>query len=68
MGNKYNELVGDYKGYNDKLNPNIPLEFATAAFRVGHPLLIPEYPIIDEEGRIIDELQLKDIFFAPEKL
>ena len=40
IGSKYNEIVGPYRGYRSNLNPNIPVEFSTAAFRIGHSLLV----------------------------
>lgn len=68
FGNKYDYLIGSYKGYNAHVNPNIPLEFASAAFRVGHSLLISKHPILNKKGKVIEELTLKDLFFSPEKL
>lgn len=53
LGDSYNKIVGPYRGYNKNLNPNIPTEFSTASYRLGHTLLINSIPTIDKRGRII---------------
>lgn len=45
------------------MNPNIPTEFSTAAFRLGHPLLINKIPAIDDNGKVYEEYALNDLFF-----
>ena len=32
----FNELIGNYTGYNDAINPGVPNGFSTAAYRFGH--------------------------------
>ena len=61
----YEKYVGLYKGYNAKINPAIPIEFATGTFRVGHPLLVSDHPIINQNGQTTEILKLKDIFLSP---
>lgn len=69
LGKKaYNKLIGEYKGYDSKINPEIVLEFASAGFRVGHPLLVSKHPLVSLHGRTLSKLRLKDAFFAPEVL
>ena len=45
---KYYEEIGTYKGYNSSENPNIVTEFSTAAFRIGHSLIVNKYPLINQ--------------------
>lgn len=55
---------GYYKDYNPNCNPSIFTEFAAAAFRIGHSLLRPHIPRVDENYQIVDPpLLLRDFFF-----
>ncbi|XP_048519800.1 uncharacterized protein LOC109542192 [Dendroctonus ponderosae] len=55
---------GYYKDYNPSCNPSIFTEFAAAAFRIGHSLLRPHIPRLDENYQIVDPpLLLRDFFF-----
>ena len=43
----FDHFIGQYKGYNDRINPSIPTEFSTAAFRFGHSQVRPGYTLLD---------------------
>ena len=68
LGPFYTAYIGPYKGYNPNVNPNIPLEFATTGFRIGHPLLVSDHPLIDETGKTVRVLKLKNLFENPKLL
>ena len=61
----YGEIIGDYKGYDSSVNPNIENEFATAAYRVGHSLLVDKFPQVNKDWDIIEEFRLTDMFGNP---
>lgn len=52
LGDSYKDIVGNYNGYKENVNPNIPTEFSTACFRLGHPLLVNKVPTINSYGQI----------------
>ncbi|XP_030764451.1 uncharacterized protein LOC115888752 [Sitophilus oryzae] len=55
---------GYYKEYNPNCNPAIFTEFATAAYRIGHSLLRPHIPRMDNNYQIVEPpLLLRDFFF-----
>ncbi|XP_060522685.1 uncharacterized protein LOC132699805 [Cylas formicarius] len=55
---------GYYKEYNPHCNPSIFTEFATAAYRIGHSLLRPHIPRLDNNYQIVDPpILLRDSFF-----
>lgn len=65
LGDEYKKIVGNYNGYKPYVNPNIPTEFATAAFRVGHSLLVNQYSFINKKGDNYQNTQLNDLFLSP---
>lgn len=58
-------MVGKYRGYNPAVNPNIPVEFSTASFRIGHPLIVDNYPMRDRSYKIYTTFPLSEVFFNP---
>lgn len=63
LGDKYNEIVGPYRGYKSNVNPNIPTEFSTASYRLGHSLLVNKIPAVKANGNVEKEFSLNDLFF-----
>ena len=59
-------LLGTYAGYNPYIDGSLPNSFATAAFRMGHSQIQPEFFLIDENGRSMPPLRLVDAFFKPQ--
>ena len=50
LGIEYDTHVGKYSGYKPYINPNIPIEFSTAAYRVGHTLIMDTFHLINKYG------------------
>ena len=63
----FNELIGNYTGYNDAINPGVPNGFTTAAYRFGHSQIRPTFDRLNENYDSIDAgpLNLVDAFFNP---
>jgi peroxidase len=61
------EMLGEYQGYNDSVNPTILNSFATAAYRFGHTQILPFLPRLDENWQETDHkhLPLFNAFFSP---
>ena len=53
-----------YAGYKSNVNPGIANEFSTAAFRL-HSLINNDVEFFDNDGRALDEIELRDAFFNP---
>ena len=67
LGPFFNQLIGDYDGYNDAIDPGMPNAFTTAAFRLGHSQLRPAFDRLDESFNplSVGPLDLVDAFFNP---
>lgn len=50
------------QGYNEHINPQVAIEFATAAFRMGHTLLPNHIIKMDKRYFPIGSLPLEEIF------
>jgi len=59
-----------YRGFDDRVDPRIANEFATAAYRIGHSLLSPVLRRIGADGATLaaGDLPLREAFFNPEPL
>ena len=57
--------VNAYNGYDSSVNPQMSLEFSTAAFRLGHTALPNQISLIDEQGVFQGKVLLRDLFFRP---
>ena len=62
------DALSDYAGYDPAVNPQIAVEFATAAFRVGHTMLSSDIFRLQEDGDESDfgHLTLQEAFFRPD--
>lgn len=58
-------VVSSYAGYDDSVNPNMSLEFSTAAYRFGHSMLNSELPLVGPNGQDHGSLTLAGAFFNP---
>ena len=65
LGDRSLQLIPNYAGYNENVNPNIPNAFATAAYRYGHSQIQPFFERLDENLNSIPAgpLALVDAFF-----
>ena len=66
----FDELLGDYSGYDPQLDPSVPNAFAAAAYRFGHSQIRPEFDRLDESyqtlpGGPFTPLPLVEMFFNP---
>lgn len=60
------DTIAEYEGFNPDINPQVSVEFANAAFRLGHTLLSDQLRRVDGDG--ITETELADAFFNPEDI
>lgn len=60
----YNEIIGDYTGYDERVNPTIEIEFSTAAYRIGHTLLADGIDLSDHFNQDLKSIPMKDMFLA----
>ncbi|KPJ09244.1 Peroxidasin [Papilio machaon] len=70
LGPEGYKQIGEYKGYDAKINPSVSNVFATAALRFGHSLINPILHRYDENFEPIAQghLLLRNAFFAPWRL
>lgn len=60
--------LGAYTGYNANVNASISNEFSSAAFRVGHTLLSPNFQLMNNDGTSAGSLPLRNAFFNPQQI
>ncbi|MPC16087.1 Peroxidasin [Portunus trituberculatus] len=67
IGSRGMEMLGEYTGYNQDLEPTISNVFATAAYRFGHSLINPILHRLNATFQPIPEghLPLHKAFFSP---
>jgi hypothetical protein len=58
------DTLEDYEGFDADVNPQVSVEFADAAYRLGHTLLSNQLRRVEDNG--ITETALADAFFTPE--
>ena len=65
----FSQLIGDYPGYDPRVNPGVANGFATAAYRYGHSLVRPEFARLGPDFEPLPQgpLKLVDAFFSPEQ-
>lgn len=49
----FRSVIGDYRGYNIESDPTIINEFASTAYRIGHPYIPRIYKTIDGDNKTI---------------
>lgn len=59
-------LVEDYSGYDERVDPRISVEFANVSFRLGHSQLSPEISRVNPDGTSAGDLSLQQAFFTPQ--
>ena len=63
--NNFEKFIGQYTGYNELINPSIPTEFSTAAFRFGHSQVRPSYTLLDNNYITTGAITLVNAFNNP---
>ncbi len=60
------DVVEEYDGFDSGVSPQISVEFANAAFRLGHTFLTDNIRRLDGDG--VNDISLADAFFDPEEV
>ena len=55
-----------YAGYKKNKSATISNEFATVAYRFGHSAVSPEILKVDNEGNVVETLEIMTSFFKPD--
>ncbi|XP_053316420.1 thyroid peroxidase [Spea bombifrons] len=64
----FDQYIGEYQGYDEKLNPSVSNIFTTAAFRFGHATIPPLVYRLDSHFKDHPQyphLLLNEVFFRP---
>ncbi len=69
FGDQFDALIGDYTGYDERVDASIPNSFASAAYRFGHSQVQPSFERLDSNFESIPNgpLNLRDSFFNPDE-
>ena len=59
-------LVEDYSGYDERVDPRISVEFANVSFRLGHSQLSSEISRVNPDGTSAGDVSLQEAFFTPQ--
>ena len=67
--NVYDIVIGEYEGYDPRINPGIANAFATAAYRYGHTLIRPLFDRLgsDYSNIAAGPLSLLNAFYDPDQ-
>lgn len=55
--------LGNYTGYDEGVNPETFSESNANAFRIGHTQIRDTFPLVDPNGNLLEERQLRGGFF-----
>ena len=65
----FNIVIGDYQGYDPRINPGVTNAFATAAYRYGHTLIRPFFDRLGSnyQNLAAGPLSLLNAFYNPDQ-